>query len=69
MKAVTSTYHLLICFLTKEGVGEVRGDQVAALECYVTSLKGESAPKESMSINSLEVQDERTQEVVEPRGT
>lgn len=30
MKAVTSTYHLLIHFLTEEGVGEVRGDQAVA---------------------------------------
>ncbi|XP_075654897.1 uncharacterized protein LOC142625074 [Castanea sativa] len=32
-KAVTSTYHLMIKFPTKYGVGEVRGDQVAACEC------------------------------------
>lgn len=26
MKAITSTYHLLVCFLIDDGVGEVRGD-------------------------------------------
>ena len=34
-KAVTSTYHLMIKFPTNYGVGELRGDQVAARECYV----------------------------------
>ena len=34
-KAVTSTYHLLIKFPTEYGVGEVRGDQVAAYKCYI----------------------------------
>ena len=29
-KAVTSTYHLMIKFLTDYGVGELRGNQVAA---------------------------------------
>lgn len=26
MKGITSTYHLLMCFLTEEGLGEVRAD-------------------------------------------
>ena len=33
-KTVTSTYHLMIKFFTEYGVGKVRGDQVAAHECY-----------------------------------
>ena len=37
-KAVTSTYHLVIKFPTKYGVGEVQGDQVAAHECYIAML-------------------------------
>ena len=37
--AVTQTYHLLIKFSTEYGVGEVRGDQVAACECYIAMLK------------------------------
>lgn len=64
MRVVTVTYHLLMRFLTKEGVGKVRGDQVTAQECYVPSLKAEPIPKETISIYSLEVQDERI--VVEP---
>ena len=38
-KAVTSTYHLIIKFSTEYGVGEVRGDQVAACECYIAMLE------------------------------
>ena len=38
-KAVTSTYHLMIKFSIEYGVGEVRGDQVVACECYVAMLE------------------------------
>ncbi|XP_075663054.1 uncharacterized protein LOC142632557 [Castanea sativa] len=38
-KVVTSTYHLMIKFPTDYGVGELRGDQVAALECYVAMME------------------------------
>lgn len=55
-------------FLTKGGVGEVRGNQVTAQKCYVASLKGEPTPKEAMSVDSLEVRDERTWIVTEQGG-
>ena len=38
-KAVTSTYHLMVKFHTEYGVGEVRGDQVAAHESYIVMLE------------------------------
>ena len=38
-KAVTSTYHLMIKFPTEYGVGEVRGDQIAACECDIAMLE------------------------------
>ena len=38
-KAVTSTYHLMIKFLTEYGVREARGDQVAVRECYIAMLE------------------------------
>ena len=38
-KAITLTYHLLIKFPTEYGVGEVRGDQVAACKCYIALLE------------------------------
>ena len=37
--AVTSTYHLIIKFPTDYGVGELRGDQVAAHECYIAMME------------------------------
>ena len=39
LKAVTSTYHLMIKFPTKYGVAEIRGDQVAARKCYIAMLE------------------------------
>lgn len=50
MKVITSTYHLLMCFPTKEGIREVRGDQTVARECYMTSLKGKKL-KEALIID------------------
>ena len=38
-KALTSTYHLMIKFLTKYGIGELRGNQVATCECYIVMLE------------------------------
>ena len=37
-KAATSTYCLKIKFPTDNGVGEVKGDQVLAKECYQAVL-------------------------------
>ncbi|XP_075658833.1 uncharacterized protein LOC142628670 [Castanea sativa] len=41
-KVATSAYYLKVKFLTKDGVGEVKGDQVLAKECYqaVLAAKG-----------------------------
>ena len=38
-KAITSTYHLMVKFHKKYGVGELRGGQVAAHECYIAMLE------------------------------
>ena len=38
-KAVTLTYHLMIKFPTEYGVGELRGNQIAARECYIAMLE------------------------------
>ena len=40
-KAATSTYHLMIKFPIKYGIGELRGDQMAARECYIAMLEME----------------------------
>ena len=38
-KAATSTYHLMIKFPTEHGIGELRGNQIAARECYVAMME------------------------------
>ena len=40
-KAAIMTYHLMIKFPTEYGIGELRGDQVAARECYIAMLEME----------------------------
>uniref|UniRef100_A0A2N9E4H4 Uncharacterized protein n=1 Tax=Fagus sylvatica TaxID=28930 RepID=A0A2N9E4H4_FAGSY len=54
LRAVTSTYHLLLKFPTEHGIGEVRGDQVAARECYLASL-GSGGQNQTMSIEEQRV--------------
>ena len=49
LRAMTSTYHLLIKFPTEHGIGEVRGDQIAAKECYLASL-GMEGENQTMTI-------------------
>ena len=38
LKAVTPTYHLKVKFPIAHEVGEIRGDQVLARECYQATL-------------------------------
>ena len=38
-KAITLTYHLMIKFPTKYGVGELCRNQVAARECYIAMME------------------------------
>jgi hypothetical protein len=49
LREVTSTYHLLIKFPTKHGIGEVKGDQIAARECYLAFL-GSEGQNQTMTI-------------------
>ena len=57
-KAVTSTYHLMIKFPTDYGVGELRGSQIAARECYVAMMEMED------QVQALNIKEHRT--VTEP---
>ncbi|XP_074374228.1 uncharacterized protein LOC141714617 [Apium graveolens] len=48
-KTVPSTYHMVLKFPTRNGVGEARGDQKVAHSCYVAALRpngtgGRSSP-------------------------
>ena len=47
LKAVPSTYHQVVKFLTHWGVQQIRGDQSIARECYKTCLKPTVQYKES----------------------
>ena len=38
LKAATSTYYLKVKFPTDHGIGEIKGDQVLARECYQAAL-------------------------------
>uniref|UniRef100_A0A2N9GHQ1 Reverse transcriptase/retrotransposon-derived protein RNase H-like domain-containing protein n=1 Tax=Fagus sylvatica TaxID=28930 RepID=A0A2N9GHQ1_FAGSY len=42
LRAVTLTYHIFVCFLIEHGIKELKGDQVAARECYFASLGPET---------------------------
>ena len=59
-KAVTSTYHLMIKFPTDYGVGELRGNQVAARECYVVMMEMDD------HVQAMNIEEHRTRtELVE----
>uniref|UniRef100_A0A2N9GRS6 Uncharacterized protein n=1 Tax=Fagus sylvatica TaxID=28930 RepID=A0A2N9GRS6_FAGSY len=45
LRAVTSTYHLLVRFPTEHGIGEMKGDQAIARECYLTSMSSPGVMK------------------------
>ena len=63
-KAVTSTYHLMIKFPTNYGVGELRGNQVAAWECYIPMIEMEDQQKK-MCIREQRVMAEPVEELEE----
>ena len=41
LRVVTSTYHLLVRFPTENEIGEIKGDQAMARECYLTTVNTE----------------------------
>lgn len=47
-QAVVSTHHLKLKFLTRNGIGEARGDQAMARECYLNSVRADQ-----ISLNDL----------------
>jgi hypothetical protein len=44
LKAITSTYHLMMKFPTKNGIGELKGNQIVVRKCYNISLKKVMGP-------------------------
>ena len=65
LRVVTSTYHLILRFPTPNGVGEIRGDQIAARECYVSSMKTRK-PHEALQVEVLNPRDDAAIEIGEP---
>ncbi|KAK3021996.1 hypothetical protein RJ639_045650 [Escallonia herrerae] len=51
LQAVVSTYHLKMKFPTEHGIGEAKGDQTTARQCYVTSCRSKN--KEALIIEDL----------------
>ncbi|KAK2996935.1 hypothetical protein RJ639_026503 [Escallonia herrerae] len=51
LQAVVSTYHLKMKFSTEHGIGEVKGDQTTARQCYVTSCRSKN--KKALIIEDL----------------
>ena len=59
LRAVTSTYHLLVHFPTEHGIGELKGDQATIRECYFAFLGPEIKHYQIMVIG-------KRQKLVEP---
>ncbi|KAK3020511.1 hypothetical protein RJ639_045453 [Escallonia herrerae] len=51
LQAVVSTYHLKMKFPTEHGIGEVKGDQTTARQCYLNSCRSKN--KEALIIKDL----------------
>jgi hypothetical protein len=62
LRAVTSTYHLLFKFPTEHGIGEVRGDQITARECYL-ALLGTEGENQTMTIEERKTLVEPSEEL------
>lgn len=63
-KVATSTYHLMIKFPTEYGIRELRGDQVAARECYIAMLEMEDH-QQTMCIGEQQTTAELVEELEE----
>ena len=54
LRAICSTLHLSMKFLTREEVAEVLGDTKVARACYIATLKGkENLIAQTISLDSL----------------
>ena len=56
IKAIPSTYHMMVKFPTVSGVGMVRGDQQVARECYSASMKQTTV--DNIYLDELDMRDE-----------
>ncbi|KAK3018121.1 hypothetical protein RJ639_004580 [Escallonia herrerae] len=51
LQALVLTYHLKMKFLTEHGIGEVKGEQTTAPQCYMTSCRSKN--KEALIIEDI----------------
>ncbi|GAV74976.1 hypothetical protein CFOL_v3_18456, partial [Cephalotus follicularis] len=65
MEAIVSTRHLLMKFPTRFGVGEVRGDQQAARQCYKTAISDKGKDK-ALPIANVELRGDMKPERAHP---
>ncbi|GAV74580.1 hypothetical protein CFOL_v3_18060 [Cephalotus follicularis] len=65
LEAIVSTRHLLMKFPTKFGVGEVRGDQQAARQCYKTVIS-DKGKDEALPIANVELRGDTELERPQP---
>ena len=56
IKVIPSAYHMMIKFPTTSGVGMIRGDQRAARECYLASVKQKTV--DNIYLDELNMGDE-----------
>ena len=65
LRAVVSTYYLKIKFPTSNEIGEIRGDQALARQCYSIALQ-KSGRSDPCPVDGLNVRDNLTEEQGEP---
>ncbi|XP_074347152.1 uncharacterized protein LOC141685982 [Apium graveolens] len=56
-KVVPSTYHMVLKFPTRNSVGEAKGDQKMAHNCYVTALRPDGTGGQVLPIEDLDVRE------------
>ena len=57
LRAIVSTYHLLVRFLTKNEVEKIRGDQQLARRCFQISARSNES-KDSLTVDKLDQREE-----------
>ncbi|KAL8095305.1 hypothetical protein AgCh_036681 [Apium graveolens] len=56
-KAAPSSYHSVMKFPTRNGIGEERGDQKMARSCYVASLRADGVGGQVLPIEDMDVRE------------
>ena len=65
LRAIVSTYHLLVWFPTKNGAGEMCGDQQLVRQCFQISTQSNES-KDSLTVDKLDQREEEWGEPAEP---